>query len=82
MMSEQFELGQKPPMFKVGDFVDCERWDKTESQKRRLGVRVVEDIRRDNACESGWSALLNGAGFYLDQGWLKPWNPKTLSFEI
>lgn len=74
-MSEQ-------PKFNVGDMVNCERWDKTVSEKQRLGIQRVTEVLTDQCCQSGVLVKLEGYWSHLDQDWLRPVNEKELEFQI
>lgn len=74
-----------PCIYKPGDLVSLERWDRSERPANKKGSpgRVTE-IGTTQNCESGYMVRGisdKGTKFFLDANWLEPWKHRDL-YEI
>lgn len=68
--------------FRVGDVVNCERWDKTVPKSQQLGFQRVTEVLVGQVCQSGVLVKVEGYPAHLDADWLKPMREAELMFEI
>lgn len=69
------------PRFKVGDWIDAARWDKTERPTNRIGVTQVLDVTTEMVSESGVCIKVHKGG-WMDQNWFVPADVSKGQFEI